>query len=318
MGRVSVIIPTFNCSRYICGAIQSVLNQTYNDYEIIVMDDGSTDDTRKVLEQFKNKMTYFYQKNKGVSSARNEAIKLSQGDLIAFLDCDDRWLPSKLATQVKYMIDNPDVAMIHSNVAFVTDNYVMRERLDHIVKRHKGFDIFEELYLGNFINTSTVLLRRNCLETVGLFDEELPLAQDYDLWLRIAAKFNVGYQDIVTAHYRFHDANISKNTTAQTTEVLHILRKIEEIHPEMVKKIDRRKRENRHFRLNYSLAYAYFSRYKLAMARHYFLNAWKYKKNYLSLYGYLLSTFLSKQVIGLLQNVKRRLTHSQKKSSTKK
>ena len=307
--KVSVIIPTYNSAQYIRKAVQSVFDQTYKDYEVIVVDDGSTDNTREIIKQYEGRIKYFFQENKGSALARNQAIKLSQGELIAFLDSDDTWLPHKLKTQMNYLSEHPDVALIHSNISFMQDNQLISFK-KAIAERHKGFSIFGELYLGNFITTSTVVLSRDCLNSVGLFDEDLRQGQDYDLWLRIAAKFRIGYQDIITTIYRIHDKNISKNAIRGKAHDLAILKKINSMCPELVNGIDIKKREKRHFDINYSLGYRYFCQYDLNNARKYFLKALHYNRFAIRPYIYIASSFWSKGTIDKIRSLKRKVISS--------
>lgn len=308
MNKVSVIIPTFNCARYITKAIESVLNQTYKDFEIIVMDDGSTDNTRELLLKYisEGKIKYYFQNNKGQSAARNTAIKLSHGDLIALLDADDIWFPEKLKLQVNYFLDHTDVAMVHSNISIGTNDSIITPDLP-IIKRHRSFSIFEELYLGNFVNISTVVLRRESLNVAGLFDEGLRKAEDYDLWLRVAANFKVGYQDVVTGVYRIHNDNSSRDTIGMNIGVLNVLKKMKNLYSEHVSKIPREKINDRYLRLNWSIGYEYFCKYDLVNARKYFLNALRFEKTSIPIYIYILSTYLNAKMIGRIRIIKRKI-----------
>src|SRR4030042_1812239 len=169
--KVSVIIPTYNRAHFILEAIQSVLAQTYADYEIIVVDDGSTDNTKDVLRTYGDKLKYFYQNNRGPAAARNLAISKSEGEYIAFLDSDDVWMPNRLEVQVPVLDDNPDLAFICSD-ARVVDS---RGREINIWRKAKNNNkTFESLREENFISTLTVLMRRACFNAVGGFDETLP------------------------------------------------------------------------------------------------------------------------------------------------
>ncbi|OGX15238.1 MAG: hypothetical protein A2166_00420 [Omnitrophica WOR_2 bacterium RBG_13_41_10] len=209
MPKVSVIIPTYNRAHYICETIDSILAQTYRDYEIIVVDDGSTDDTRKVLQKYDGKVRYFYQKNRGSSAARNFGISQSQGEYIAFLDDDDLWLPNKLDVQLEIIEKNLNLAFVCSG------SYVINEAGENInvwkENKKSKLETFRRLYKGNFVLTLTVLMRRRCFYDVGEFDERLIVSQDYDLWLRLAKKYKFQYINTPLAKYRIHRNNVSKN-----------------------------------------------------------------------------------------------------------
>lgn len=229
MPKVSVIIPTYNRARYVCEAIDSVLSQTFTDYEILVVDDGSTDNTKEALNKYKNKIRYFFQENRGVSAARNLGIKNAEGEYLAFLDSDDVWFPQKLALQTNILGKVPkDTAMVSSDgemveeAAGVVKKSVMRPRCpqknsfkDKISQKEfndgsivEGY-LYSELLQGNFILTPTVLLRKRCLDDIGGFDETLGIAEDYDLWLRIAAKYCLVYFNAVTVKCRIEEEGLS-------------------------------------------------------------------------------------------------------------
>lgn len=301
---VSVIIPVFNGEKYIAHALESVYSQTYRNFEVICIDDGSTDNSAGIIRNFES-VIYHYQENRGIPAARNTGIKLSQGELIAFLNQDDIWFPDKLRFQVNYLLEHPEVAMVHTNISISKNGTTIASELP-INNRHKCFSIFDELYLGNFINSFTVIVRRECLGVSGLFDEEIRITSDYDLWLRIAANFGIGYQDVVTGTYRLHSNNLSNNPLPVVKDVIKVLKKIESRYPELVERIPERKRNNRHFHLNFSLGYGYFSQYDLVKARKYLFKALKYKKNWIPLYGYILSTYLGRDMIDRIRNIKRK------------
>jgi len=302
---VSVIIPVFNGGKFIKQALESVYSQSYKNFEVVCVDDGSTDNTGTTIKDFDKRIIYYYsQNNKGQAAARNTAIGLSHGDLIAFLDADDIWFPDKLKLQIKYLLDHPEVGMVHSNISIVTNGLITTRELP-IIKRHRSFSIFDELYLGNFINATVVVLRRECLNIVGLFDESLRRVEDYDLWLRVAANFKVGYQDVVTGIYRMHSDNTSRDTIATNIEVLKVLCKMRNLYPQHILKIPKKKINNRYLRLNYSIGYEYFSKFDLVNARRYFLNALKFKKTSIPIYTYILSTFLNIPMIERIRVIKR-------------
>jgi len=180
---VSVVIPTFNRSWCLEEAVNSVLSQTYERYELIVVDDGSTDDTEKRLSQYE-KLTVITQQNRGVSAARNRGIASSKGDLIAFLDSDDLWLPEKLSTQVDYFMRHSEAEICQTQETWIRD----RKRMNPGRRHHKTSGMFFERSLALcLVSPSAVMLRKRLLDKVGMFDETLPACEDYDLWLRINA-----------------------------------------------------------------------------------------------------------------------------------
>src|SRR3990172_11738749 len=154
---VSVIIPTYNGSRFIRETIQSVIGQSYSKIEIIVIDDGSTDDTSLVVKSITDqRITYIQQKNAGVSTARNHGITVSKGDYIAFLDHDDVWLPCKLEKQLSLFEQNPKVAMVYADTFIIDENNSIINTYSHKIKFYRGM-IFKELFFSCFITILTVV-----------------------------------------------------------------------------------------------------------------------------------------------------------------
>jgi len=191
---VNVIIPTYNRAELLPGAIDSVLAQTFKDYEIIIIDDGSTDGTRKVLSPYllHPNIRYFYQDNKKQAAAKNLGIQKAQGEYIAFLDSDDLWSPQKLALQVKALDDHPEIAMVYSN------QMIFRNSLDSgKIKYRPGIlksgEIFYDLLMRKFYcSTPTILLRKSAIDAVGGFDESLRNAlEDWEFTLRISKIFQI-------------------------------------------------------------------------------------------------------------------------------
>lgn len=184
MTAVSVIIPTYDRAVKIGRAISSVLQQSFPDYELLIVDDGSTDHTRSVLIQFGPRIRLlFHDENKGVSAARNTGIFASDAPLIAFLDSDDHWLPEKLSTQVRYFQEHPEAVVCQTEELWVRNGRRVNPMKKHL--KPSG-DIFEASLKLCLVSPSAVMLRRSLLNEVGLFDESLPACEDYDLWLRIS------------------------------------------------------------------------------------------------------------------------------------
>jgi glycosyltransferase involved in cell wall biosynthesis len=189
MPEVSVIIPTYNRSQKVARAIQSVLDQSFGDLEIIVVDDGSTDDTYQCLDRLRSSITYIRELvNRGVSAARNRGIKSSLAPWIAFLDSDDYWLKDKLQVQMEFLRRNP------GSVACQTEEiWIRRGRRVNPKRRHRkpSGDIFEQSLELCLVSPSSVMVKRALFDEVGLFDETFQAAEDYDLWLRISCRYPV-------------------------------------------------------------------------------------------------------------------------------
>ncbi len=185
MAAVSVIIPTYNRADFLKEAVDSVLAQDHPDFELIVVDDGSTDETPELLDRYGDDLRVVRQENAGVSAARNAGIARAAGDLIAFLDSDDLWLPGKLSAQTAFFDARPE-----SVICQTEEVWVRRGRRVNPGNRHRkraGWIFIPSLFLC-LVSPSAVMMRRRLLKEVGLFDESLPACEDYDLWLRIACR----------------------------------------------------------------------------------------------------------------------------------
>jgi glycosyltransferase involved in cell wall biosynthesis len=190
--RVSVIVPTFNRAALLVEAIDSVLAQQGVAFELIVVDDGSTDGTPDVLADYGSRITVIRQENRGVSAARNRGVAAGRGELIAFLDSDDLWRPGKLRTQVAYMDAHPELGICQTEEIWIRDGRRVNPRLRHRKTAGIFFERSLELCL---VSPSAVMLRRELFKAVGGFDEDLPACEDYDLWLRIGHRHPVGLID---------------------------------------------------------------------------------------------------------------------------
>ena len=190
--QVSVIIPTYNRGWILKEAIDSVLAQDYKDFELIVVDDGSTDNTSEVLAPYGNDIRIFFQKNKGVSAARNRGITEASGQYIAFLDSDDLWLPRKLSTQINFFNQMPDALICQTEEIWIRNGRRVNPK-----KRHKKLSgmIFEPSLELCLVSPSAVMIRRSLFDRVGEFDVTLPACEDYDLWLRTSCRFPVHLVD---------------------------------------------------------------------------------------------------------------------------
>lgn len=188
MPKVSVIIPTYNRAHILREAIGSVLSQSYNDLELIVVDDGSTDETKVIVSSYVPKLAYIYQERQGVSAARNRGIECAQGDYISFLDSDDLWLKDKLYLQMKFMENHTEALICYTEEVWIRKGVRVNPMKKH--RKYSGM-IFEHCLPLCIISPSSVLIARRLLENVGVFDEELEACEDYDLWLRISAQYPV-------------------------------------------------------------------------------------------------------------------------------
>jgi glycosyltransferase involved in cell wall biosynthesis len=205
---VSVIIPTYNRGWVVQEAIDSVLDQDFSDYELIVVDDGSDDNTQEILEAYGKAITVLQQSSKGVSAARNSGIAEASGRLIAFLDSDDLWLPGKLTTQVKFFRENAGAVINQTQEIWIRNGERVNPK-----KRHHKFSgmIFERSLALCLVSPSAVMIKKSLFDVVGGFDEDLPACEDYDLWLRISCRYPVHLIDFPLIIKRGgHDDQLSK------------------------------------------------------------------------------------------------------------
>jgi len=184
---VSVIIPTYNRAWILLEAVESVLSQTYENYELIVVDDGSTDNTRLLLKSFQD-ICVVSQENRGVSAARNRGIEAAVGDYLAFLDSDDLWLPEKLDSQMEFFKTHPKAMICQTQEIWIRNGKRINPKERHRKASGMFFERSLELCL---VSPSAVVIKRDLLKDVGRFDEDLPACEDYDLWLRIGAQYPV-------------------------------------------------------------------------------------------------------------------------------
>jgi glycosyltransferase involved in cell wall biosynthesis len=229
--KVSVIIPAYNCSQYLTEVIESVLKQTYKNFELIFVDDGSTDNTKNIIQKYiasyPEKIKYFYQENKGLAVARNTGIRNAKGEFIALLDADDKWQPTTLEEEVKILVAESDVGLVHANTIRISDEGKML----YVNKRNKKYlsgSIFKYLFLRKAnISCPTVLFRKECCNRVGMFDENLTRlgCEDRELWLRISLKYKIKYIDKVLAYYRVRNNSMSKDETKMLQARYYVVNK---------------------------------------------------------------------------------------------
>jgi len=202
---VSVVIPTYNRYTLLKRAIESLLAQTYSVDEIIVVDDGSTDNTKDIQKDFPE-IIYIYQKNSGVSCARNVGIQRAKNEWIAFLDSDDEWHKEKLEKQLAFHKQNPDILMSYTDEVWIRNGQRVK-----IPKKYKkiGEDVFCENLSYCNIAPSSALLHRSLFEKVGMFDENMEVCEDYELWLRIALREKIGLvREKLINKYAGHDEQL--------------------------------------------------------------------------------------------------------------
>lgn len=213
---ISIVIPAYNAEKYIAATLDSVRAQTFRDYEVIVVDDGSTDRSFEIAGCFDG-VFRIRQNNRGAATARNVGIGAARGEYIAFLDADDLWMPAKLERQVSYLEENPQTAWIYCDAyVFNSASGRTRCRIGERMRLHKG-EILRELLLRCFIPSATPVVRRTALLEAGLFDErrEHRIGEDWSLWLRLAERHDIALIDEPLAWIRIHEENTSRRADPQ-------------------------------------------------------------------------------------------------------
>ena len=231
MVRVSIVIPCYNGARVLPDALQSVLDQTWTDYEAIVVDDGSTDATPEVArawcERYPERFRCIRQENQGVCVARNTAIAQARGELLAMLDCDDLWLPERLAEGIRILDAHPEAGLAHANIIRIDDQKRPIRTPTREAALLSGW-IFDHLYARReHIACATVLVRRECLERVGGFDPQMSRwgGEDRELWLRVARQFEIAYIPRELACYRVSPGGMSRDMDNMLRGQLYALEK---------------------------------------------------------------------------------------------
>lgn len=219
--KVSVVIPAYNHEKYVGEAIQSVLDQTFRDFELIIINDGSTDHTEAEILKFKDeRIRYYSQENQGLSATLNRGIELARGEFFNFLPSDDAFLSEKLATQLKAFEESKDIGIVFS-YQIVIDGEGREVKDDPIVDWFNvpfetKEEIFPALFERNFLSAPTTLVRMECFKRVGLFDESFKTAQDYDLWMRILKCYDIRLIKAPLLKLRWHGGNLTYRTTPET------------------------------------------------------------------------------------------------------
>lgn len=229
MALIDVVIPSYNYGRFLQESIKSVLGQTFQDFHLFIIDDGSTDNTREVVSRYQllhSNIQYFFQENRGLPAARNTGLKLSTAPFIAFLDADDVWMPEKLEETLKPFYAQPNLGVVYTLIEMVDGwgNHIAQERPCTPVRG----DVFHQLLFNNSIagSSSSVLVRRECIKKVGSFDESLPSCEDWDLWLRIARFFPFDYIAKPLVKIRIHEKNMHKDVERMVKGKLALMAKV--------------------------------------------------------------------------------------------
>ncbi len=225
MPKVSIVIAAYNAMLYLPQALDCVLEQTFQDFELLIVDDGSHDEIKSWAAQLTDsRIRFFSQENAGSAAARNTGISHATGEYLAFLDSDDWWEPTKLAQQVRILDEEKNVGLVYTWVATMDSDGVLEGK---VYQNTATGDVWESLIEQDLLVCgSTPMIRRECFDTVGLFDTRFAYAQTWEMWLRIATKYEFQVIPKVLVHYRFHPNNTSKQWQKVESNYKAIIEKV--------------------------------------------------------------------------------------------
>jgi len=276
---VSVIIPVYNGAAYVRASVMSALAQSYSNVQVVIVNDGSSDDSAGVIADLLRdpRVVYVEQRNQGVAAARNTGIRASIGELIAFLDQDDLWVPEKLEWQVNRLTGTPDIALVHGNVRFIDAHgqplHEREDRWDADARLASGH-CFPVLFDKNRLAILTVCMRRSCFDEVGPFREDIPGVDDYEYWLRLSRRHAFAHLDRPLAFYRLHGSNESVvNWLPQHVKTLQAIDGVFDHDPNAQAELGRRRVARRVHELSSLVGLDYARRNLHAEARPYLLRA---------------------------------------------
>lgn len=258
--KVSVVIATYNRAKFLPETIRSVLNQRFRDLETIVVDDGSTDNTREILQEFDGCITYLNQVNRGPSSARNLGVRHARAPWVAIQDSDDLCAPNHTATLYRYVEQHPDCAMVFANGSYLGGAEHNRETIIPVDKSRqlaaRGVQL-ADIFDKSIVRLQAALISKACYEAVGGHDESLRISMDLDLSFRLLKRYPVAYLDEVVFYYRKHGGNISGDQELRLLENIRVIEKLLADNPQAEQLLGAR-------RVAARLAYRY---YRLAKGR---------------------------------------------------
>lgn len=302
MSDVSVIIPAYNSEKFIEEALHSLFEQKCPADEIIVIDDGSTDGTAAILEKYEKKISYHFQENRGLAAARNKGVHVSNCDYLAFLDADDLFHPEKIEVQKTFLDQHPEIDMVFSDFEYFGGT-LLRRPIPESFRKGEG-NMLLDLFRYNCIAVPTVLMRRECFQEVGSFDESLLAVEDYDLWLRLVKRKRIGYVDRVLASVRIHPENMSKNADLMRDHEITVMNKAMEDNPHINDHYSHLIREKRSG-IYFETGYRHILGQRMKKARLNLIYAMKSRPFWMKPYIYYLSSFGGAAFLHTARKIKR-------------
>lgn len=302
MPSVSVIVPSLNQGQFIGEALDSVLAQTFRDFEVIVVDGRSTDGTAGVVARYGDPIQFFRQSGKGISRAKNQALERARGKYIAFLDADDAWYPQKLARQVALLQEYPEYGFCSSDVDFFDETGVTIRGAIAAEKKPRSGMVFDDLFVNNFISSATIILRRECFEKAGRFDEEIYYAEDTEMWLRVAKEFALGYIPESLSRYRVRPDARSQSFSRHYASLAAAYGRLQAADPEYFARHSGLLRAA-YAQLYRRWAYRHFEAGEHAAARRIYLRALRYASLDRSVWSHLAATLLPSGMISKLRGL---------------
>lgn len=299
MSLVSVIIPAYNSETTIRETIESVLCQTFSDFKIIVIDDGSQDSTAEVVGKIDDpRIQFFSYENAGVATARNRGIEKATGKYIAFLDADDLWTTDKLASQLQALQKNPEAFVAYSWTDYINESGCFLHSGSHVAVQG---NVYDRLLASNFLeNGSNPLIRTEAIATIGNFDEFLPPAEDWDLYLRLAARYKFVAVPRPQILYRVHTGSASDNVLKQEKQCLKVIEKAFNQAPQNLQYLKVKSIANLYEYLLLRTLESSLTRHKSWIAARYFALATSYKPKLLLQRSRLMSIVFLKIALGLI------------------
>ncbi|MCF6216336.1 MAG: glycosyltransferase [Emcibacter sp.] len=305
MQLVSIIMAAYNAEKTIAETVESLLAQTYPYKEIIITNDGSTDNTPRILDRFSeqhpNIIKIIHQKNMGQSIARNASIAATSGAFVAFMDADDIWAENKIERQVQYFSDHPEISMIYTE-GMTIDEKGNKLNAFNCSKEFTG-NCFETLFLNNDIIGSSVMVRKAVLDKVGTFTPYLRACENWELWTRISREHQIDFIDEELAYYRQHDSNMSQNIDWMIENRLKAIRHNHAQYKDIVANEGALTNEA-YFRAYRGFGGVYLGQLELKKARRYIALAIKHNPKSLRMYLWLLQAYLGKNILTFVRKLK--------------